>query len=181
MPWSARGFSWARIQPRKKSTAAESRRGRRGVEGHKRTVEMLEAVEPTIRNFKSQKNAARAEHTVNLSKGVILEFCGLQMVEHEDGDGGRKNCCPERERAGIALNHLNVQVARVLPEDRYGFAVVFDTRHERGPLREFTRGRAPACAQLQNMLAECRSVKKPGQQSAARDRAPEHGPAKPVL
>jgi hypothetical protein len=65
---------------------------------------MGQAVNPTVRDFESDENAPGAQDTEHFRKHLILEFCGLEMVQDKDGEGGGKGIAGEGQMGGVSAD-----------------------------------------------------------------------------
>lgn len=109
-----------------------SKQGRWG-HGNKRAPNVSHAMQPTILNFKGKKNTARPEYTKNFREGAILQFAGMQVVKHQDGDGRRKTRVCKRKRCRIAPNHYGIGAVHLGAKSCGKCVVVVKTCHARGP------------------------------------------------
>ena len=65
----------------REASAGEARKG--GARGKRSecAADVADAVDPTIVNFKGKKDAAGAEHAVDLCKHPVLQFAGTEMMQ----------------------------------------------------------------------------------------------------
>jgi hypothetical protein len=61
-------------------------------------------MKPTVVNFASDENAAGAKDTKGFGEHLILELCGFQVVQDEDGESRREGLGRERQVRCIATH-----------------------------------------------------------------------------
>jgi hypothetical protein len=61
-------------------------------------------VNPTVRDFESDENAAGAQDTEHFGEHLILEFCGLEMVQDKDGEDGGEGVAGEGQMGGVTAD-----------------------------------------------------------------------------
>src|SRR4029077_21001749 len=114
----------------------------------KSTFEVAEVLNPAIVDLESEERAARAKHAEDFAEGEILNFEGLEVVEDEDGNGGREGLIGERQMRGIAAEHSAGMSVVIGFQFARGIMVILQRGDTRDAFAQMHGGRAIAGANL---------------------------------
>jgi hypothetical protein len=142
---------------------------------------MADAVDPTIVDFKSEKDATGAKHAVDLCKHAVLQFAGAEMMQDENGDGGGKAPGGERELGGITAKSASGSAIVLGLQIAGGVSVVLEGSDARDGFAELRGGGPIAGANLQKVIAKVRARQDPGEQLPLGEVAPERSGTEEVL
>lgn len=165
----------------RKSRSRKSRGSRSRSDRCERASNMPYSVQPTILDFKREKNSARAKHAANFSERVILQFFRTQVMQHENRDCRRKGLVRKRQCRCVALNHTRVSAPDTRAEPRRKSVIVLKTRHPRRSHPQLFRRRTRPRSQFEHMLPQLRALEYPGQKLPPRYPSPERRRAEPCF
>jgi len=150
----------------------EARGDGTGVDRGEGAANVACALKPTVSNIEGEEDGAGTEDAEDFGEQGVLELRGLEMVEQEDGYGGRESLRGEGKLGGIATDcggcsvDLRFQFAQ-------GVVVVLERGDARGAGLQMSRGGAVAGSKFEKMIAERCVRENPGEESRVADVAPE--------
>jgi|SRR5271170_7749247 len=102
-------------------------------------------------------------------------------MQHKNRDGGGKCFSWKGQRGRITLHHRAVCAAAALRDAERKRMAVLKTRHSLGAPSQLFCGRAWACAEFENVVAQLRVAQEPWKQLLPSHVAPERRRAEPIL
>jgi hypothetical protein len=133
-----------------------------GLHRNKGTVNVNQAMEPSIGDFKSEKLSAGTEHTVNFGERAILHFAGAQMMQDANSDGGGEGTVRKWQRGGITLHDRAGAGAICMSDSGREVMAVFQAGHAQDAPTQFQGRGSSARADFQKMIAEIIVAQQPG-------------------
>jgi hypothetical protein len=148
------------------------------VDRDKHAADVDHAMQQVVFDFECEERTAGTQDAERFAKGAFLGGARAKVVQHQDGDGGRKSTLFEWKRCGVGL-HDYISVSR--GDARREWVTPFEARHAWRESLQCCGAGAWTCAQLKHMIAERISSHDPRQQMIARDALPETRRAKPIF
>ena len=64
---------------------------------------MNNAIQPGVVDFRGKENSAGTQNAKRFGEHAVLQFAGLEMVQHENADGGAERLIGKGQVRGVAL------------------------------------------------------------------------------
>jgi hypothetical protein len=106
-----------------------------GSHGNKRAANVGDALEPTILNLNSEKDAAWPQDAMDFREGVFLRFWRFHVMQHQHGNHRGKGFPQKWECRSVALQDgavwvaVGARTAAALREFHYKIVAVFEAGH----------------------------------------------------
>jgi len=153
-------------QPRKCGTGRDRREC---------TLDMAEAVNPTVVNLKGEEHPAGPQDAEDLGEHFILQLPGLQMVENENRNRGRKRFTGKGEARRIATKSRAWAVLVMSVQFPHTIGIVFQGCHTGNRCPESGGGGSVARTEFEDVLAETGARHNPGKELTLGEIAPSRG------
>lgn len=112
------------------------------------------AVQPAIIDFECEKVPAGTKNSMDFGKGAILQLWGAEMMNYQNGDGGRKGAVRKGQRRSIGSYNSNLATTFDGAQLRAKSSVVFEAGDSIGAHAKFAGGGARSRADFQHMIAQ---------------------------
>jgi len=134
---------------------------------------MGEAMQPAIGDFDCEKGAAWSQDAIDFGEGFFLLLLGLQMMQNENGNDGRKGLVGKWQSRRITSQYADIRFTESFAEARSELTVVLKTGHAGCAAPQLFRRRAGPGTEFQNLVTELVARNEPWKNSLLRNSPPQ--------
>ena len=112
---------------------------------------MNHSMEQVVFDFEREEGTARPQHAKYFSKRILLSSPRAEVMQHENGDCGRKSSACERQQYSVGL-HDSMPICDSKPSRE--IVTPLEARHARSQSLQCGRTRAWSGAQFEHVVSQ---------------------------